>query len=124
MADIYKQHQSAFSNVAAHAVLKDGKLAAKIAFKFGNAVTAYVHFLGIEMVRGQPGGGGYDRQSAACAYAAEKLAKVDISGSYADGTPHHDVAAVTAFVEALRKDDGYGWDHHLKAAGFDVRQVV
>jgi hypothetical protein len=74
MTSIYDQHDNAFTNVAAFVIAKDGKRVATIAFKFGNAVTAYVHWLGEPMVRGIARGGGYDRKSAACSDAARALA--------------------------------------------------
>lgn len=119
MAYIYDQHRAAFRRVAAYVIAKDGKQVASIAFKFGGAVTAYVHWHGLEMVRAMAGGGGYDRQSAACAGAASKMpAKVEgrQPGTVPPGEEDR-VAFLTALVDG---DRGAGWDRCLRDAGFDV----
>lgn len=125
MASIYEQHRSAFDSVDAAVVVKDGARVATIAFKYGAAVTVYVHWVGLEMVRGRAGGGGYDRRTAACADAARKLA-MD-SGAYDDGTPHHSAeerASFDAFKAALQLDGGWGWDRALEDAGFTVFRAI
>jgi hypothetical protein len=131
MSDIYAQHGSAFGNVSAFVIAKDGKRVATIAFKFGNAVTAYVHWLGPRMVRGVAKGGGYDRKSAACSAAADKLAgawaihvdewrKLAMSHPIGDDMP----ADMQAFRDALDDRDGACWNDRLRNAGFGVWQAV
>jgi hypothetical protein len=131
--NIYRQHEAAFANVSAYAVLQDGKMVATIAFKFprdgAGRLYAYVHWIGTDMVRGYAAGGGYDKRSAACAHAASKMqgrregrigAACEVVWSKPDPmSPEH-----AAFRNALAKDDGHGWDRNLRDAGFDARPVV
>ena len=74
---IYDQHRAAFSNVSAYVVMHGGERVATVAIKYprdgAGRLYAYVHWLGVPMVRGFAGGGGYDKRSAACASAARKL---------------------------------------------------
>jgi hypothetical protein len=123
MSDIYDQHRAAFANVSAYVVLKDGERVASIAFKFGTTVTAYVHWFGVEMVRGRAGGGGYDRQSAAIADACRKISLSDREDKHRDdlGAPVTDRAE---FVDASHDRDGRHWDQRLRDAGFVVFQAV
>lgn len=122
---IYDQHDKAFRNVSAFVIAKDGKRVATVAFKFGDAVTVYVHWIGIEMVKGRAGGGGYDRKTAACADAVRKI-KHDIDPSLSD----EDKAAAlrlrlsVKFVAALQADRGPSWENALRDAGFDVWSAV
>jgi hypothetical protein len=116
--DIYKQHDAAFSAVSAYVIARDGARVATIAFKFprdgAGRLYAYVHWYGVEMVRGYAAGGGYDKRSAACASAARKI-------------KHPAGAAplfLNHFVSELAKDDRYGWDRNLRDAGFEVWQAV
>lgn len=117
MADIYDQHQAAFSNVSAFAVVRDGQQCGKVAFKFpkdgAGRLFAYVHWHGVNMVRAFAGGCGYDKKSAAIANAVRK-----ISG---DGWNPEWQAE---FIAALEKDDGNNWDNNLRKAGFDLFQAV
>ena len=118
MSRIYEQHDAAFSQVSAFVVLKSGERVATIAFKIGNAVTAYVHWIGVEMVRGVANGGGYDRRSAACGTAARKIPD-DVTGREPDQG-----ASRLAFVDALHDRDGRDWQARLRDAGFTVLQAV
>lgn len=128
MTDIYDHHDKAFANVAAFVIAKDGKRVATIAFKFGNAVTAYVHWIGEPMVRGQARGGGYDRKSAACSAAARLLQKPPATWSPVDGQTFETDAAVIAawqsFHDALTPGCGREWNDRLRDAGFEVWQAV
>lgn len=111
MSDIYDQHRAAFRSVSAYVILKDGELVARIAFKFprdgAGRLTAYVHWLGEEMVRGFASGGGYDKRTAACASAVAKMHSDD-----------------NAFLEALARDTGPTWEDQLRKAGFTVLSAV
>lgn len=131
MSSIYDTHSAAFANVSAYIVAKDGKRVATIAMKFPHAgasrLFAYVQWMGVEMVRGYASGGGYDKRSAACSAAADRLPAALDADSYADGTPHHtesERALYLAFRNAIRQDNGYGWDRLLQDAGFEVWQAV
>jgi hypothetical protein len=110
----YKQHRAAFASVSAYVVMHGGERVATIALKFprdgAGRLYAYVNWLGSGMVRGFAAGGGYDKTSAACASAARKM------------PPGADIE--NAFIAALAKDDGYGWERNLQSAGFNVWQAV
>jgi hypothetical protein len=116
-ANIYDQHKAAFANVAAYVVLKDGERVATVAFKFGNAVTAYVHWIGVQMTKGVAKGGGYDRMSASVAMAADKIADRERE------TENQAVARI-GFIAAARKDGGATWIRSLEDAGFVVVLAV
>ena len=114
--NIYRQHDAAFANVSAYCIARDGKRVATVAFKFprdgASRLWCYVHLFGAEMVRGYAAGYGYDKQSAACASAASRI----------DAEAFDDLRV--EFLDAMRKDDGMGWDRNLRDAGFDVWQAV
>lgn len=119
MTKIYEQHRAAFASVSAYVVVKDGERVATIAFKYprdgAGRLYAYVHWLGLPMVRGFAGGGGYDKHSAACASAMRAMpaaARVEM------------VDNAAMFYGALRADNGYTWDRRLRNAGFEVWQAV
>lgn len=117
MTDIYDQHDKAFAQTSAWVVVKDGERVATVAIKHprdgAGRLTAYVHWLGTEMVRGTASGGGYDKASAAIAQAAPKL--------FVD---HHNLDSWNAFHAALANDNGQRWDRRLEDAGFTVWQAV
>lgn len=117
MTNIYDHHDKAFQNVAAYVIAKDGQRIGSIAFKRGESrVTAYVHFIGDEMIRGFADGGGYDKHSAACSSA---VAKSDFRKyGAAPGSDRE------RFYVELLKDDGYSWTRNLENAGFTVWQAV
>jgi hypothetical protein len=98
-------------------VIYDGKPVARVAFKFaasGLTTYAYVHWLGVPMKRGRACGGGYDKSSAAVTDAMCRYTDRDnLAG------PDHE-----SFIGCLLKDDGQHWDNRLRAAGFNVFQVV
>ena len=125
MTYIYDQHRRAFSNMAAHVILKDGEPVATIAFKFprdgAGRVYAYVHWTGTEMIRGFAGGYGYDKQTAALADAANKLYKRPV---YEETTRNHAIKSLSGFIYALSKDSGAHWDNALHDAGFTVFGAV
>lgn len=125
--DIYEQHRKAFSNVSAHVVMLGSERVATVAFKFSNAVTAYVHWVGTPMLRGRAGGGGYDRQAAACRDAVRKMPGSLPGKTYVNGTPYYDDAERAAFAKfhaAMVADDGRDWRDRLRDAGFVVWQAV
>lgn len=119
MTCIYDQHRTAFANVGACVVLKNGELVARIALKFprdgAGRLYAYVHWLGTPMVRGFAGGYGYDKRSAAVAAAVRKMT---VNPTLDPLSP-----AMTAHVEFMRALDGDGgeyFDRKLELAGFTV----
>jgi hypothetical protein len=116
---VYPKFESAFSNVRAYAVFKDGAPVAKIVFKFprngASALPVFVHFMGLRMVKGVAKGYGYDKKTAACIHAAETLRKENANETNPD---------FLAFVNALSIDDGYDFARNLEKSGFLVFQVV
>ena len=121
MADIYEQHRAAFVQVAAYVVMHKGERVATIAFKFprdgAGRLYAYVHWIGLEMVRGYAGGFGYDKRSAACASAADRLQHKACAENYS-------ALGFGLFWQTLAKDGGQTWDSALREAGFEVLQAV
>jgi hypothetical protein len=121
MTSIYEQHDKAFSNVSGYVIMKDGERVATIAFKFpkdgASKLWAYVHWLGVPMVRGSAGGYGYDKRTAACADAVSRI-QLPVPPYEAIDNAQHD------FIAALDKDGGDHWDTMLRKAGFDVWQAV
>lgn len=122
-ADIYALHDKAFNRVSAYVILdKAGEPVAKVAFKFpadgAGRLYAYVHWLGVPMVRGFAGGYGYDKRSAAVADAVEK--------AIATIKPEPDDVNLqrTTFFRVLRDDGGEYWDTRLRNAGFTVIQAI
>jgi hypothetical protein len=117
---IYNQHAAAFSNVSAYVILHDGQPVATIAFKYprdgAGRLYAYVHWIGSPMARGFAGGGGHDKNTAACAAAAIKMVP--------PGADLSDHDAFPAFRAVLATDDGRRWDDHLRDEGFIVVQAV
>ncbi|NSZ73901.1 hypothetical protein G6L74_09125 [Agrobacterium tumefaciens] len=119
---IYDQFDKAFNRVSAYVVLdKSGECVAKIAFKFptdgAGRLYAYVHWLGVPMVRGYAGGYGYDKRSAAVANAVNKMiVPVEMEPLIA--------AAMHIFLGATESDSGEYWDTRLRNAGFTVIQAV
>ncbi|KDR90955.1 hypothetical protein L905_24035 [Agrobacterium sp. TS43] len=121
---IYDQFDKAFNRVSAYVILdKSGECVAKVAFKFpadgAGRLYAYVHWLGVPMVRGFAGGYGYDKRSAAVASAANQLYGKDDKLLHDNGNPLYH-----AFAYAIVRDSGEYWDTRLRDAGFDVIQAV
>jgi len=121
MTDIYRQHDAAFANVSAYIIVKNGERIAKVAFKYprdgAGRLYAYVHVFGTEMVRGFAGGYGYDKASAAVKDACTRL-------SYADLDKDQYTIANAFYTAIATGSDGIYWNDRLRAAGFDVWQVV
>ena len=119
---IYDLHRSAFSNVSAYVVMKEGNRVASIAFKFpkdgASKLWAYVHWYGVPMVRGSATGYGYDKGSAACASAAMRIAHLP------EDYPKFQRENQLSFLSALVKDSGETWETQLRKAGFEVYQAV
>lgn len=121
---IYDQFDKAFNRVSAYVVLdKSGERVAKVAFKFpadgAGRLYAYVHWLGVRMVRGSASGCGYDKRSAAVAHAANQFYGKDDKLLHDDGNP-----LWHAFAYAIVRDGGEHWDTRLRSAGFTVIQAI
>lgn len=123
MSKLWDQYDSAFKQVTAHAVLFAGEHVANIGIKYprdgAGRVTAYVHWLGREVVRGSAGGGGYDKTSAAIHEAGRKL---DANQFIDEPRP----AVRSAFVKALLGDDtGQDWTRSIgDTEGFTLLNVI
>lgn len=120
---VYETHDKAFANVSAYAIVSDGARVANISFKFPRdgvgRLQCFVHWLGLEMVRGTAGGYGYDKRTAATANAIARAHKAKHALMFAEpGSP------MEAFALALARDAGDSWDAALRKAGFDVWQVL
>ena len=125
MTNIYDQHRAAFPQVSAYVIAKDGDRVATIAFKFprdgAGRLYAYVHWLGLEMVRGAATGYGYDKRTAACASATRALV-ANLKKPLGDF--EHVREDVAPFIAALEKDSGLDWSRQLRDAGFVVWSAV
>lgn len=121
-SSIYDQHRSSFPLVSAFVILKDGQKVATAAFKFpadgAGRLYCYLHVIGIPMVRGYAGGGGYDKTGASCEAAAERMV-APTEPEWAEHAEH-----VNAIKAALAKDEGHGWDRRLERAGYTILQAV
>ena len=118
---IYDQHDKAFARTSAFVIAKNGERVATVAIRFpadgAGRLYAYVHWLGVPMVRGMAGGYGYDKRTAAVADAAAKL-------HVANAPEMEPGGAFEAFWLAIRKDGGHDWTRSLEDAGFRVWQAV
>ena len=129
MTDIYDQHKAAFASVSAYVILRGSEKVATIAFRYprdgAGRLYAYVHWLGVPMVRGFAGGYGYDKHSAACADAARKM-NCGVSVKSVRIIPPNLIDAVSfvKFLDALSRDDRQYWNRNLELAGFTVLQAV
>lgn len=113
--DVYDQHRRAFANVGAYVVLDSNRQqVARIALKYGVAVHAFVHWLGVPMTKGHAG-----EVSVACADAASTMELVGAPDATAD-----EQTAQRLFIGALLADNGRGWDRALRDAGFIVLAAI
>lgn len=108
--------------MSAYVVMWGGERVATVAIKYprdgAGRLYSYVHWLGVPMVCGYAGGGGYDKRTAACANAARKLPESLPEGYDKNGD------AYSAFLAIMREDGGLDWNSALTRAGFTVLQVV
>lgn len=121
MTDIYDHHKITFGKVAAYVITDaNGDRVATVAFKYprdgAGRLYAYVHWIGVSMVRGFASGGGYDKATAACSSAAKKLRP--LLAEFPPDSP------AWAFHAAIVKDEGPYWHQQLERAGFRVLQAV
>ena len=140
--DIYDQHRAAFPQVSAYVVARNGEKVATVAIKYprdgAGRLYAYVHWLGVEMVRGHAGGYGYDKTGAAVRDAADKIKPRDDSAYIAEmqagghwkaaqEAALHEKAEnelIALFTGALTQGGGSDWQVQLRKAGFEVWQAV
>lgn len=123
MADIYELHTKAFARVSAYVIAHKGERVATIAFKFpadgAGRLYAYVHWLGVPMVRGFASGYGYDKRSAAVDRAQRNIMVRHEREREIFANP-----VMQRFLDALTDSDGQQWDNRLLKAGFEVWQAV
>lgn len=116
MTKIYEQFDAAFKKINAYAVLKNGNHVANINIKYPNdgmgRIFAYVHILGLEMVRDFAGGCGYDKKDTAIKAAVGKI-----------NTNEKSNAAISAKEMQVALSQG-NWERELEKAGFTVIRVI
>jgi len=121
--NIYDQHTTAFANVSAFVILKDGESVAKVAIKFpkdgAGRLWAYCHVLGCPMQRAYAGGYGYDKRSPAVRGAFAKALSQLVENCFPPS-----VASLREICDALAVSEGEYWDRLLERAGFTVLQAV
>ena len=126
MPNIYDQHASAFPHMSAYVILKDGERVATVAVKYSarsTRVWAYLHVIGLPMVRACVDGGGYDRTSVAVSKAARAVSAQFDAYTPINLSELHDLANLWNDL-APSFDRGQHWDRALEDAGFIVLQAV
>ena len=132
MADIYDQHKAAFSNVSAFVILDNltGERVATVALKFprdgAGRLFAYVHIIGLQMVRAYAGGYGYDKRGAAVAAAVAKIKASDARLHDGSSDPFaNKLNRILADFQAARPEmDSRDWTRAIEARGYQVIQAV
>lgn len=138
MANIYDQHRAAFANVSAFVICKESERVATVAIKFprdgAGRLYAYVHVLGLEMVRGYASGGGYDKRSAAVSSAVARIkagTHIDLAtipeanrAEYSEICAKADRQAAEWRAMAPLLDSGHEWIRGLENHGFTILQAV
>jgi hypothetical protein len=127
VTDIYEQHTAAFARVSAFVVLDaEGERVATVAIKFpadgAGRLYAYVHLVGVEMVRSHANGYGYDKRSAAVQSAIERIklkASLGFDVQNAELATH--LRTLKGAAQAMSSDD---WTRALEKAGYRVLQAV
>lgn len=124
MTSIYDQHDAAFRRVSAYVICsKEGEKLATISLKFpadgAGRLYAYVHWIGVPMVRGFAGGYGYDKRTAAVVNAQRKIMAREERDREILAS-----ANFKAFAKALETDGGEYFDRKLTDAGFVVYQAI
>lgn len=121
---VYQKFESAFSNVAAYAILKDGKHVANITLKYPKdgmgRLQCFMHILGTEMQNAFVSGCGYDKQSAAIHKTAKQYKEC-----IADNTEYKIKPSALELLELLSSyEASNGWDNMLYKSGFDKINVI
>jgi len=131
MPSIYDLHDKAFARVSAFVIARNGEKVATVALKFpangAGRLYAYVHWIGVPMVRGFAGGDCYDKRSVAVSEALANLYASERIASMSADTQ----TAYTAFCDArkgmlaiaLSRFDSRDWTQCLEEAGFTVWQA-
>lgn len=124
------EHDRITRDLSAWLILKNGEPVAKVTTRYsgrsnpnGVSCTAFVHVLGLPMVRGKTGpGGGYDMKSAAVEAAV---------ANWPDDLYQKDEHLSSFAREAVYKiygrvglSNGQTWDAQVRAAGYTVVEVL
>lgn len=122
---IRAEFERATQDLRAWLVQKDGETVAKIVVKYGGrtsphglTVRAFVHVIGLPMVRGIARGGGYDMKSAAILSACGHITYNLRSTAY-----EQNISTTCADFRAL-KDNGYDVPRQLRDMGYQVEWVI
>ena len=128
MNTIYTQHEKAFAKVQAFIIMQGASKVATVAFKFpsngAGRLSCYLHVSGLLMVKGNAGGYGYDKKSAAFYDAAAKQAKVKLEVWQSVDGYEAEYKTAANILAAVAGNDGRSWDRNLQVAGFTVLQAV
>lgn len=126
--DIYDQHKAAFARVSAFVVVdRAGEPVATVAIRLegarGGRLYAYVHLLGVLMVRGHAGGYGRDKRTASIAAAIAKIPPPQVSQTPGDRADRlgFNRDKLKAAAAAMSSRD---WMRAVEAVGFRVLQAV
>lgn len=124
MPDIYEQHEKHFNLTKAFVVTDiTGERVATIAIKYprdgAGRLYAYVHAIGIPMVRGSANGYGYDKRSAAIAHA---IGQLKLRSNDEKNEPL--ATTVRRMLRALDGMDAGAWETQLRLHGLNVLQAV
>lgn len=117
---VYEQHSTAFRHASAYVVMHGKNLIGTVAIKYprdgAGRLYAYVHPMGVPMVRGYAGGYGYDKQTAAVYDAMRKLDPARLDGPTKYARTFRDSILTAA--------DGLDWVNAMRKAGFNVIRAV
>lgn len=128
---IWREFETKTQDWSAWLVLRNGDPVAKIVTHYGGrrspsglTVRAFVHVLGLPMVRGTARGGGYDMRTAAIGQAVRHLPKEWPTDKQWDtGTEEFSMKdTLASFLKLV--DQGYDIPHQLRAMGFQVEAVM
>lgn len=121
---VYQKFESAFSNVSAYAILKDGEHVANITLKYPKdgmgRLQCFMHILGNEMQNAFVSGCGYDKQSAVIHKTAKQYKE------FISYNPEYKVKpSALELLELLSSyEASNGWDGVLYKSGFDKINVI
>lgn len=127
-AAIYRELEKITSDLTAWSVTKDGEQVARIVVRYGGrnsphglTVRAFVHVLGLPMVRGIARGYGYDMKTAAIVKACSLLTYIPPGNILRAQSP--DICAANDAFGALR-DNGHDIPSQLRELGYRVDVVI
>lgn len=121
---VYQKFDSAFSNVSAYVILKDGEHVANITLKYPKdgmgRLQCFIHIHGTEMQNSFVSGCGYDKRSAAIHNTAKQYKEFIANNSEYKLRPSE-----TELLELLSSyEASNGWSDDLYRNGFNVINVI